>query len=54
MKVPLPIIWALDDPYFRDSTEADSTLQYADLQYIRNTYAEKVVIRGGVWREQSS
>ena len=26
--------------------EADSTGQYADLQYIRNTFAEKVGIRG--------
>ena len=30
------------------------TGQYADLQYIRNTYAEKVAIRGNVWQEQSS
>ena len=32
-------------PKFRGETEVDSTPQYADLQYIRNKFAEKV----GIW-----
>ena len=32
-------------PNYRGSQETDSTTEYTDLQYIRNTYAGKVGIR---------
>ena len=41
---PYPPLLLFSIPNCSASQEADSTAQYADLQYISNTFAEKVAI----------
>ena len=48
----LPVTSApISIPALNPPTEPNSAFRYADLQYIRNTYAGKVGIKGDVWRE---
>ena len=49
VKYLMPALLLFSIPNFRVSQEADSAFRYGDLQYISNTYAEKVAILVGEW-----